>query len=162
VTKGTRGDRRRKTVTVSVDGAPIAGPQALGNTNGRWRFESTTLGQVALDAGRHALQDPAFALSSTYVGVCLWAENVAEGLNRTTAQLQAAFESSPGHFANIGDARFDEVGIGVAKVGNKIWSRNSSAPTAPEYKNGSRPGRETRPRGLIDRRLRLVRRLRCS
>jgi len=70
----------------------------------------------------HSQNEPAFHLDSSAPGGCLpWGENVATGFLSSTTSLQNKLELSPGHFRNMIDARFDQVGIGILHVGNDIW-----------------------------------------
>ena len=47
------------------------------------------------------------------------AENV--GMGADGDRVQDLFMKSPGHMANIVDARFNEMGIGVFQTGSKVW-----------------------------------------
>lgn len=46
-------------------------------------------------------------------------ENV--GVGPTVASIQEAFEASPGHYANLVDPRYRNVGIGVAEARDSVW-----------------------------------------
>lgn len=59
-------------------------------------------------------------------------ENVGVGPDVDT--LHAAFVDSPGHRANLLDARFTEIGVGIARSGDSLWVvevfRQPAAPAA--------------------------------
>lgn len=47
-------------------------------------------------------------------------ENV--GVGGTESALFAAFVNSPGHFANLVDSQFNQIGVSVVSAGGRIWT----------------------------------------
>jgi Cysteine-rich secretory protein family len=78
-------------------------------------------------------------------------ENVGYGPNTST--IHDAFVKSPGHYANLVDAGFNAMGIGVVMAGNTMWVTEvfENSPSAPPPSAQSAPSNPTQGYWMVAR-----------
>jgi len=110
---------RLNVVRANVGAGPLTANASLASYATAWSQYMSAQGRGTL---YHSQNEPAFPLDSSSPGGCLpWGENVATGFLSSTTSLQDKLEQSPGHYRNMIDGRFDQVGIGIVHVGNDLW-----------------------------------------
>lgn len=110
---------RINVVRANVGAGPLVANGELASYAVAWSQWMSARGSGTL---YHSQTEPAFPLDSTSPGGCLtWGENVATGFLSSSVSLQSKLEQSPGHYRNMVDARYDQVGIGIVHVGNDLW-----------------------------------------